>query len=104
MRFDVDYETSETRYCKSKKLVSIKNYKKGVYYGEWSKTTQKPDGRGIFTACDGAIHIQTFKNGYWGLGSFLKLDPHTGLFYVGELYEKEGKVHKRGKTYSSNGF
>lgn len=52
------------RCCKRKDDVSIDGLDgKGRYFGELSKSTNKPNGRGVFVSKTNLIHIGFFKNG-----------------------------------------
>ena len=72
MKFGSPLEGYGERYVKfsdKKEELIWKNAAK--YYGEWSKQTNKPHGRGICISNSGNIYIQYWKNGNEAPGNYV---------------------------------
>lgn len=60
---NMDDEVFGARYCKMADkvvIVTTQGVETGLYCGEWSTSTHKPHGRGIFVNEDGSIRIKFF--------------------------------------------
>ncbi len=71
------------------------------FFGEWSKETNKPHGRGIYIASIGDIFIGYYNNGD-APGRYITIHS-DGDVDVGEYYLKNGERWARGTQYYTDG-
>jgi hypothetical protein len=72
------------------------------YFGEWSRTTEKPHGRGIYFG-ENAVRVGYFKNGEITRGKVLTIvnrsDGGGIQFEIGTEEDLNGKTKFKGRTH-----
>lgn len=73
------------------------------YFGEWSKETKLPHGKGIQIRQDGSIRLANYSNGEMAEGRFVTIYK-SGWISVGETkIDQEGKLRWKGSQYRTDG-
>ena len=79
----------------------------GEYYGEWSKTTNLPHGKGVFISNDKegkeCIQLGIFNQGAWGEGPNIIIYRHGGVISIGTSTFKNGETYRAGVKYNCQG-
>ena len=91
------------RYCKVSDSVHIPYYGSGVYFGEFSCTSHKPHGRGVFVSKDGWIFLNFFEEGVDIDGKYINICAKEGYFQVGEENTIDGTTHCKETRYHADG-
>ena len=86
------------------RIVKFSVSKTGIrHYGEHSKTTQKPHGRGIRFSPEGYIYIGYFFDGSYAPGNYILIHSDGG-FVVAEGYvDEQGNEREVGTHYFKDG-
>ena len=81
----------------------IPYYGGGLYFGEFSCSSHKPHGRGVFVSNDGWIYLNFFEEGVDMDGKYLNISTKDDYFQAGEESTIDGVTHCKETRYHIDG-